>query len=276
MKKNLVITLIVFLLAPLAAEPSLQEVMELAVFREDFRQASGPMEMILVDRTENEIRFGLTSYDLGDQDGFYRILAFTDPDRVNGTVLLIDDPHGEGGERILLLEPDTGEVEPLTSLADTFQGSDISYYDFFKPNVNDYNYSLYQEGRVEGQVVWVILAVPVDEGVIARTGYTKSLYFIRKDNYQIIRSKHWTRRPDEVKYFLVREEVMIDSLWYPSRLEVLVRRSGEVYHQTLLNRLVIDRETVLGKSLFTPEGMLLLRQDLLFEPELELDQEETP
>jgi len=152
MKKNLVITLIVFLLAPLAAEPSLQEVMAFAASRQDLRQASGPMEMVLIDRAENEIRFGLTSYELGDQDGFYRILAFTDPVRVRGTVLLIDDPHGEEGERTLLLEPETGEVETRTSPAEKLLGSDLSYFDFFKLNVKDYSYSLYQEGRWKGRL----------------------------------------------------------------------------------------------------------------------------
>ena len=116
----------------------------------------------------------------------------------------------------------------------SFMGSDFSYADMTDRPLELYEYKLLQESELDGHPVWVIESTPIDADEIRETGYTKSIQFVRKDNYVVIRSKIWVKKGRRNKYMEVQTLEQIDGIWTPTLITMITKNGPKVLHKTIL------------------------------------------
>ncbi len=258
MKKIVLWICLTLIFFPLIGETNPRQIMEMVNSRDTGNSAVSDMEMILVDQQERHRSRSIKSYMIEEEGVTRTIMFFMAPGDVRGTGFLTWDYEGD--------EKDNDQWLYLPSLRRTnriagsdksqsFMGSDFNYSDMNITELNDYSYTLIQEGAVDGHDVWIIMAVPVNRAIAEETGYEKSALFIRKDDYMIIRAKKWTLRSGEEKFMQVREIRVVDGILIPGRVEMTTRRNGSFYHQTILTRTNIRINIPLEPELFTIAGL---------------------
>ena len=70
-------------------------------------------------------------------------------------------------------------------------GSDLNYSDMTSRNLEDYDFFMKDEMDVQGHSAWLVESIPRTKKIIKETGYSKSLLFVRQDNFYIVRAIHW-------------------------------------------------------------------------------------
>jgi outer membrane lipoprotein-sorting protein len=79
----------------------------------------------------------------------------------------------------------------------SFMGSEFSYSDIATPHVDDYKYKILEEEAscsepsVTDQKCYVIEAIPATSAIKERTGTSKSVYWIRHDNYMAVKGEFY-------------------------------------------------------------------------------------
>ena len=121
------------------------------------------------------------------------------------------------------------------SLWVSFMGSDFSYADMTERPLDAYRYTLMKELEIEGHPVWQIESVPITEQEQEETGYTKSVVFVRKDNFVVVRSVAWVKKGSRLKYFEVKKLEQIDGIWVATEMVMSTRKGKETLHRTLLS-----------------------------------------
>jgi hypothetical protein len=130
-------------------------------------------------------------------------------------------------------------------------GSDFSYADMTERPLDHYQYTLMKETEVEGQPVWQIETVPITEREKDETGYEKSVVFVRKDNFVVVRSVHWVKKGDRLKYFDVKKLEQIDGIWVATEMHRSTRKGDEVLHRTRLYANNVRFDQPLREDFFT-------------------------
>ena len=77
-------------------------------------------------------------------------------------------------------------------------------------------------------------STPIDADEIHETGYTKSIHFVRKDNYVVMRSKIWVKKGKRNKYMEVATLEQIDGIWVPTLITMTTKNGQKVLHKTVL------------------------------------------
>ena len=81
--------------------------------------------------------------------------------------------------------------------------------------------------------MWVVEAIP-NEKEMDETGYTKSVAFVRKDNYVVIRSKNWVKKGKRNKYMEVKSLELIDGIWVPTEMTMTTKKGSQTLHKTVI------------------------------------------
>lgn len=82
--------------------------------------------------------------------------------------------------------------------------------------------------------VWQIEAVPREEREIEKTGYERSILFVRQDNYVVTRAVHWLHSSNRLKLMDVKQLQIIDGIWVPTEVHMTTRAGDETLHKTVL------------------------------------------
>jgi hypothetical protein len=252
----LAITLIALSL-PAAAEMSARDIMQQVRDRNDGNNAVMDMNMALIDANGNTRRRSIRSYRRDDPQNpadTQSIMFFLSPASVEGTAFLTYDydESGRDDDQWLYL-PALNRVRRIASSdkSASFMGSDFTYADMSTPNIDDYDYELMKEDEVGGHKVWQILAVPKTDAEIARTGYTRTVSFVRQDNFVVVRSVHWLQRGGRMKFMEVRELEQIDGIWTPLHMVMSTRKGQQTEHTSVLRWENIKYDQALDDELFT-------------------------
>jgi outer membrane lipoprotein-sorting protein len=137
----------------------------------------------------------------------------------------------------------------------SFMGSDFNYSDMSSRDLEDYDYKLLKEDEVRGEGVWVIESAPRSKDVVDESGYEKSVLFVRKDNYYIVRAVHWVEGNGKLKYLDVKGLELIDGIWVGTELQMTTREGKRTEHSTVLRLSDVKFGLDLDKSLFTLRSM---------------------
>ena len=133
----------------------------------------------------------------------------------------------------------------------SFMGSDFSYSDMTQRNLEDYDFTLKKEMQVNGHDVWLIESVPRTEDVIEETGYTKSLAFVRKDNYVVIRAVNWVKKGKKLKYMEITDLEEIDGIWTTKEIQMSTKKGKTLLHKTILKFSDIKYNQNLDDNIFS-------------------------
>ncbi len=222
-----------------AEEPlTARAIMDRVDARDDGDHSAQDLEMVLFDKRGVQRVRKLRSYgrDVGPDE--QSILFFLTPADVEDTGFLTydyKDPARDDDQWLYL--PALSRTKRIASAdkSGSFMGSDFSYADMTERPLDHYRYTLMKELEIEGHPVWQIEAVPITEQEQEETGYTKSVLFVRKDNFVTIRSVSWVKKGSRLKYFEVKKLEQIDGIWVATEMHMSTRKGEETLHRTQLS-----------------------------------------
>lgn len=237
-----------------ADEPAAREIMVKVDARDDGDNQTSEMEMILIDKRGSQRIRKIRSMNKDKGEDKQRIMFFMQPADVKNTgFLTYDYDEADKDDDQWLYLPALRKSKRISSSdkSGSFMGSDFTYSDMTSRELKDYDYSLKKEMQVNGKDVWVIEALPRSKDVIKETGYTKSLVFVRKDNYVVIRGINWVKKGKKLKYFEVKTLEKIDNIWTPTEIHMTTKKGKKTLHKTIMKFNNVKYNQNLNPNLFT-------------------------
>jgi len=102
----------------------------------------------------------------------------------------------------------------------SFFGSEISYEDIEKHHENDFTYKLVKEDKVKNTPTWVIEMNPTEKKAKTRS-YGKSISWISKRSYIVLKTEHYDKRGFLLKTFKQSNVELINGIWISKRMIVI-------------------------------------------------------
>ncbi len=236
-----------------------REIMEKVNDRDVGNRSISEMEMILIDKKGNKRVRKLKSYGLEQGKDSKSLMFFVSPADVKNTGFLTYDydESGKDDDQWLYL-PALRKTKRISAgdKSGSFMGSDLNYSDMSSPDLDLYNFTLMKETEVKGQKVWQIKSVPKTKSEAEKSGYSKSVFFIRQDNYVMIRGVRWVYKKKRNKYLDVRKLEKIDGIWISTETHMTTKSGKKTLHKTILkeNNIKFNQAEV-KEDLFTIRRM---------------------
>ena len=216
-----------------------REIMEKVNDRDVGNRSISEMEMILIDKKGNKRVRKLKSYGLEQGKNSKSLMFFITPADVKNTGFLTYDydESGKEDDQWLFL-PALRKTKRIAAgdKSGSFMGSDLNYSDMSSPDLDLYDYTLMKETEVKGNKVWQIKSVPKTKAEAEKSGYSKSVVFIRQDNYVMIRGVHWVYKKKRNKYLDVRKLEKIDGIWISTEMHMTTKSGKKTLHKTILKQ----------------------------------------
>jgi hypothetical protein len=232
-----------------------REIMEKVNARDVGDRYTGEREMILIDKKGKKRIRKLKTYGGKKGKDTLSLMFFLSPADVKNSGFLTYDykESGKDDDQWLFL-PALRKTKRIAAgdKSGSFMGSDLNYSDMTTPDINHYDYTLMKETEVRGEKVWQIKAVPKSKDEAKKSGYSKSVIFIRQDNYVMIRAVRWVHKKRRNKYIDVKKLEMIDGIWVSTEMHVTTKTGKKTLHKTILieNNIRFNQDEV-NADLFT-------------------------
>jgi hypothetical protein len=212
------------------------------------------MQMVLIDKNKNERVRNIQSYSQKKGEDDQSIMFFSSPADVRNTGFLTydyDDESKDDDQWLYL--PALRKTKRIASddKSGSFMGSDFSYSDMSDRTLSDYAFKILKESKVNGIDVWVIESKPKTKQVIKETGYKKTVAYVRKDNFVVIRGINWLKKGGKMKYFQVNKLEKIDGIWTSLDLQMTTKKGKRLLHKTILRWSNVKYNQPLDKSMFS-------------------------
>ena len=255
--KRILLPALALLLANTGFAMDAREIMQKVYDREDGNNAVMDMDMLLIDSKGDQRQRVVKSWrrDAGEQGkDTETIMFFLEPADVKNTGFLTydyDDSAKDDDQWLYL--PALKKTKRIASSdkSSSFMGTDFTYADMTKRNINNYTYTLLKEDIVEGNKVWVIESVPANEKEREETGYSKSIAFVRQDNFVVVRGVSILQTGGKVKYMEIRKLEQVDGIWVGTETVMTTKKDKAVEHQTVLKSRNVQFNQPLQNDLFT-------------------------
>jgi outer membrane lipoprotein-sorting protein len=128
---------------------------------------------------------------LGSHGRSKSVLRFTAPPEVKGVALLIvNHPDRASDQWMWTPAIERDRRIALQDRSTRFFGTDFSFEDLEERDVDQYTYTLEGEDTIDGQACWKIASTPKET---KSSQYTRSIVWIRKDNYAWMRIENYTK-----------------------------------------------------------------------------------
>ncbi len=234
--------------------PEAREIMQRVEDRDDGDRATSDLEMILIDKNQNTRVRQIRSFsrDVGEDE--QSIMFFLAPADVRDTgFLTYDYDDGERDDDQWLYLPALKKTKRIASddKSGSFMGSDFNYADMTERELERYDYEVLREDEVGGHPVWLIQQVPRTREEIDRTGYEKSVLFVRQDNYVVVRAVHWLKKGSRLRYLDVQKLEQIDGIWVATEMTMTTKKGQRTLHKTILRSSNIRFNQDLAEDLFS-------------------------
>lgn len=216
-----------------------REIMEKVNARDTGDRSITEMEMILINKKGKKRVRKLKTFGLEKGKKSLSLMFFLSPADVRNTGFLTFDydESGKDDDQWLFL-PALRKTKRIAAgdKSSSFMGSDLNYSDMTSPDLDLYDYTLMKETEVKGQKVWQIKAVPKTKAEAKKSGYSKSVVFIRQDNYVMIRGVRWVHKKKRNKYLDVRKLDKIDGIWVSTEMHVTTKSGKKILHKTIMKQ----------------------------------------
>jgi len=235
-----------------------RKIMEKVNSRYEGQNQISNMEMILINKSsQKKVRKLRTLKQITD-NVTKSILFFNYPLDVKGSGFLTYDYSDMviDDEQWLYL-PALQKTKRIVSSerSKSFMGSDFTYGDMKKHEINNYTYKILKSLKVNGHDTWVIEALPINHKVIEETGYTKSILFVQKDIYFIVRAVYFLKEGKKRKYLDIQELKQIKNIWIATRTTMTTQQGRKKLHQTILNQYNVKFDQDIDTSLLSLRGL---------------------
>jgi len=234
-------------------KPSGRQIMQWVDDRDDGDNGISDIKMILIDKRGNERLRNLRSYGKDKGEDTLSLMFFLSPADVKDTGFLTydyDDPDRDDDQWLYL--PALKKTKRIASSdkSGSFMGSDFSYADMSSRPLARYEYTLMKELEIDGVPVWQIEAIP-NEKEMDETGYTKSILFVRKDNFVVVRAVNWVKKGKRLKYMQVKRLEQIDGIWVPTELTMVTKKGKKMLHRTRIEMHDVKFNQDLSEEMFS-------------------------
>jgi len=236
-RMNSVLVMLIFLLAAQSAMAAMsaREIMQAVDDRDDGDNRMADMQMVLIDKNGDKRIRTIRSYDKDKGEDKQRIMFFLSPADVKDTAFLTYDYDAfEKDDDQWLYLPALRKTKRIASSdkSGSFMGSDFNYSDMTRKNLNAYDFKILKEDKVRDAKVWLIEALPKTRKEIEETGYTKSVLFVRQDNFVVVRAVHWVNEGNKLKYLDVDKLDQIDGVWTVLSMSMTTKKGKATLHKT--------------------------------------------
>ncbi|MDH4246991.1 MAG: outer membrane lipoprotein-sorting protein [Deltaproteobacteria bacterium] len=229
-------------------------IMEKVNAREDGDNQTTRMEMVLIDAKNTQRVRSLQSYRKDKGKDTLSLMFFLAPADVEGTGFLsfdYDEP-GKDDDQWLYL-PALRKSKRIASgdKSGSFMGSDFNYADMTRPDLDDYTFTVQKEEEVDGHAAWRIESVPKTGAIAEETGYSKSVAWVRKDNYVLVRAIRWVNKSARMKFMQITKLEQIDGIWVAREMQMATKEGSRTVHTTVLRFNEVKFNQTLTEETFT-------------------------
>ena len=235
-----------------------REIMERVEDRDEGNPSIIDVEMTLIDKSGKKRLREIRAFGIDRGEDELQLLFFLSPADLKDTGFLTYDydESGKDDDQWLYL-PALKKTKRIASSdkSGSFMGSDFSYADLTSRDLDQYDYTLMKETEVGGFKVWQIESVPRTKQEIKETGTTKSILFVRQDNYLVVRSVGWLKRGGRLKYMEIKALEQIDGIWVGTETHMTTKKGDKTLHKTVLRNSNIRFRQELDEDFFTVRQM---------------------
>lgn len=210
-----------------------------------------------VDGAKKEKSFTLWRKLKGDGVHFSSLTRFQAPAEVRGeAILFLENEKGEND--ILIYLPAYRKVRRIerAQQSASFMGSDFSYSDIATPHVDDYDHVLKGEEACPPEktaTCFRVEARPVSDSIRERTGYSRTVTWVRKDNFMVVENDHYDAADALAKVAVFSEiEKQLEGKWFARRVAVTTKKDGGT---TTLRFLEVKTGAKIEDALFTQQSL---------------------
>jgi outer membrane lipoprotein-sorting protein len=222
--------------------------------RDEGDNSISKMKMILIDKNGKKRIRDLKTFTKNKGEDKLKLMFFMTPADVKNTAFLTYDyeDSSKDDDQWLYL-PELQKVKRIASSdkSSSFMGSDFTYSDMTSRNVADYSYKIMKEPTIGGHKTWQLLVTPKSEKTVEETGYTKSIVFVRQDNFVIIQALNYIKAGKKLKYMKVKGLKKIDGIWTATEMQMVTKKGKKMLHKTIFKFSDIKYNQDLDETLFT-------------------------
>ena len=231
-----------------------QEIAQKVHDRDDGDNSVSQMKMILIDKNGKKRIRDLKTFTKDKGADTRKLMFFLTPADVKNTAFLTydyEDSRKDDDQWLYL--PELRKVKRIASSdkSSSFMGSDFTYSDMTSRNVADYTYKIMKEPTIRGHKTWQMLVTPKSQATVAETGYTKSIVFVRQDNFVIIQALNYIKAGKKLKYMMVKDLKKINGIWTVKEMQMITKKGKKTLHKTIFKFSNIKYNQNLDTSLFT-------------------------
>ncbi len=239
-----------------AAAETAADIMQTHRTRQAARDEEEHLLMKLLDKGGDVKQRKLVRYLLRGKDQLNKVLIrFTAPRDVEGTGLLTFE-GADGRDEQWLYLPSAKKTRRIAASGkkNKFMGTEFASEDLLPEAVALNRYTLGGEQPVDGQVCWVVEAVPATDRQAEDSGYSKRKLWVRQDAYAVVKREFYDKRGRLEKTQHDRKMALVaGTIWRPAEVEMVNEQNG---NRTIL---VVESRAVdkgLKEDLFTEAELL--------------------
>lgn len=252
-----------FLASALAA-PSGKEIM---TKNEDARRLSDTTASAVLatgggDLTTRVKRFTWWRKLQSDRTRYNTLTRFHAPAEIRGEGILFLE-HSNDQNDVLMYLPTFKKIRRIESQQQnsSFMGSEFSYADIATPHVDDYNHKLIRDEACPGETntklrCFIVEAEPGSEHVKERTGYSRTVSWVRPDNFMVVKAEYYDIPGALWKRFEAADLREVDQSahkWMAFQLKIENVKNG---HYTKLDFSNVKVNTGVPDSTFTEQNLM--------------------
>jgi len=195
------------------------------------------MTMTLIDKNGNKRVRSIATFEKDFGKDEHRIMFFKSPADVKDTAFLTydyDDSSKDDDQWLYLPALKKVKRIPTSDKSSSFMGSDFSYYDMTKRDVDDFDYKILKHVKVRGHDTTMIESTPKSKDVVDESGYTKTIGLVRTDIDMVVRSIGFLKNGKK-KYFDVTKMHKQDGIWVIDEMTMTTKKGKETVHKTILD-----------------------------------------
>lgn len=195
------------------------------------------------------------SYLTDKADNRYSFFRFLEPADVKGTGFLsIESPNKEDDRWLFL--PILGKSRRISSneKSDRFMGSDFTYEDLERTNLIDFNYELMEDVSIDGESCYQINVVANNPTTTKESGYSKRIYYVHKNHYQVIKIDFYNKKEQLSKVLIAKDIKKVAGTGF-LRAHYLEMLNIKSKHKSVLNFTEFKINSDIKKEIFTVRNL---------------------
>ncbi len=219
--------------------------------REDGADETAEMEMILINKRDQQRVRKIMTYRKDDGDDTKSVMFFLEPADVKGTGFLswnYDDESKDDDQWLYL--PALKKVRRISSSgkADYFMGTDFTYSDMGDREIDDYTYAHIDTEVIDGIECYHMERLPKDDNVIDETGYSRTEIWVRPDIWMMMKAVFFDKKGKLLKELAVSDFEEVNGIWIAKTMHM---NNIQKEHQTTLKFNNNQFDTGLDDDLFS-------------------------